>query len=135
MFAKEKDVGLSPAHDQKFFVQVFFRLGETFFRKFLNVSKGAPFIFFYFAEGCIFKNSQRPPFYIFRHYATYQRPKKFEKKSKKIQKNQNFSKFFPHAGTVEEENIRHIEVLLLFLSLRYGADLGRSRLVILVITA
>ena len=37
-------------------------------------------------------------------------------------------KFFPHAGTVKE-NTWHSEVLLLFLSLRYGADLGRSRLV------
>ena len=24
----------------------------------------------------MFKNSQKPPFYIFRHYATYQRPEK-----------------------------------------------------------
>ena len=41
----------------------------------------------------------------------------------------NFFQFFPHTGTVEE-NTRHLEVLLLFLSLRYGADLGRSRLVL-----
>ena len=40
-----------------------------------------------------------------------------------------FFQFFPHAGTVEV-NTRHFEVLLLFLSLRYGADLGRSRLVL-----
>ena len=39
-----------------------------------------------------------------------------------------FFQFFPHAGTVEECP-RHFEVLLLFLSLRYGADLSRSRLV------
>ena len=32
-----------------------------------------------------------------------------------------------------EENTRHIEVLLLFLRLRYGADLGRSLLVIFAI--
>ena len=44
--------------------------------------------------------------------------------SKKIRK------FFPHAGTVEE-NTRHFELLLLLLSLKYGADLGRSRLVLL----
>ena len=31
MFAKEKDVGLSPAHDQKFFVQVFFSAWWNFF--------------------------------------------------------------------------------------------------------
>ena len=46
---------------------------------------------------------------------------------KKIRKNRNF---FPHSGTVEE-NTWHFEVLLLFLSLRYGADLGRFRLVCL----
>ena len=40
-----------------------------------------------------------------------------------------FFQFSPHAGTVEE-NTLHFEVLLLFLSLRYGADLGRSRLVL-----
>ena len=74
MSAKQKDVCSSPAHDQKFFVQ-FFRLGETFFRKFLNVSKGSPFIFSYFAKEWMFKNSQRPPFYIFRQHATYQRQK------------------------------------------------------------
>ena len=51
-----------------------------------------------------------------------------EKNSKKIQKIRVFVQFFPHAGTVEEKTW-HIEVLLLFLSLRYGADLGRSRLV------
>ena len=48
--------------------------------------------------------------------------KKFQKKFG------NFFELFPHAGTVEE-NILNFEVLLLFLSLRYGADLGRSRLV------
>ena len=47
----------------------------------------------------------------------------------------NFEKkfrIFPLAGTVEE-NTWHFEVLLLFLSLRYGADLGRSRLVFFLI--
>ena len=52
---------------------------------------------------------------------------------KKYQKN-GFFFIFPHAGTVEE-NTRHIEVLLLFLSLRYGADLGRSRLVVFCFTS
>ena len=36
--------------------------------------------------------------------------------------------FFPHSGTVEEST-RHLEFLLLILSLRYGTALGRSRLV------
>ena len=47
---------------------------------------------------------------------------------KKLKKSNFFFQFYPHAGTVEE-NTWHFEVLLLFLSLRYGADLGRSRLV------
>ena len=41
-----------------------------------------------------------------------------------------FFQFLPHAGTVEK-NTWHFEVLLLFLSLRYGADLCCSRLVFL----
>ena len=40
-----------------------------------------------------------------------------------------FFSIFPQTGTVEE-NTGHFEVLLLILSLRYGADLGRSRLVV-----
>ena len=51
-----------------------------------------------------------------------------QKISKKNSKKSDFSNFFLTAGTVEE-NTWHFEVLLLFLSLRYGADLGRSRLV------
>ena len=54
---------------------------------------------------------------------------KFRKNiSKKIR---NFPQFFPHAGTVEQKTWR-IEVLLLLMSLSYGADLGRSRLVLLL---
>ena len=45
-----------------------------------------------------------------------------------LPKNPDFFQFFPHAGTVEE-NAWLFEVLLLVLSLRYFADLGRSRLV------
>ena len=46
---------------------------------------------------------------------------------KKFQKKLGFLfPFFSHAGTVEE-NTLNFEILLLFWSLRYGADLGRSR--------
>ena len=98
---------------------VFVRL---FFANFFNVSKGCPrSIFFYFATEWMFKKFQRVTLYIFRHYATYHRLQKtFEK---------NWKCFFPDSGTVEE-NTWHFEVLLLVLSRRYGADLGRSRLVI-----
>ena len=40
----------------------------------------------------------------------------------------NSVQFLGFSGTVKE-NTGHFEVLLLFLSFRYGADLGRSRLV------
>ena len=107
----------------KIFLCRFFRLCETFFPQiFFNVSKGSPLHFFLFCKRMDVQKLQRALFYIFRHYATYRRPKKFEKKFG------FFFQFFPHAGTVEE-NTWHFEVLLLFLSLGYGADLGRSRLV------
>ena len=112
MSANHKDVGSSPADDQKFFVQVFW-LCETFFHKFFKcLQRVPPSFFFYFANKWIFNNSQRPHFYIFRHHATYRRPKKnFEKKlerkfrkkiEKKIQEKFYFFKFFPLAGTVEK---------------------------------
>ena len=84
-------------------------------------SKGPPSFFSILQKNGCSKTSKGPLFNIFRHYATYRRPKK-------IKKVRIFFQFFPHAGTVEE-NTWHFEVLLLFLSLRYGADLGRSRLV------
>ena len=64
MSSKRKDVGSNPAHNQNFFVQVFFGLVRLFSENFLNVSKGPP-SFSYFAKEWMFKNSQRPPFYIF----------------------------------------------------------------------
>ena len=76
------------------------------FSHFLKMSpKGTPSFFFYFAKEWMFKNSQRPPFYNFRHYATYRRQfkKYFEKKIEKNSKKFGiFFQFFPHAGTVEE---------------------------------
>ena len=48
--------------------------------------------------------------------------------SKKIEK--QFRKIFSSCGYCRREYLAwHFEVILLFLSLRYGADLGRSRLV------
>ena len=81
--------------------------------------KGPPFIFFLFYKRMDVEKQPKGPFYIFWYNATYQ---KLQKSSK------NFWKFF--LGTVEESTW-HFEVRLLFLSLRYGADLGRSRLVAL----
>ena len=41
------------------------------------------------------------------------------------------SNFLGFSGAVEENTLTHVEVLLPFLSLIYGADLGRSQLVYL----
>ena len=92
---------------------------RLFFAIFLNVSRGSPFIFFYFA------NEWKTPFLHFLALCDLPETKKMEKNFEKFG---FFSQFFPHAGTVEE-NTWHFEVLLLFLILRYGADLGRSSLV------
>ena len=82
--------------------------------------KGPPSFFFPFCNRKDAQKFQRPTFYIFRHYATYRR---LQKNFEKI-----FGNFCPHSGTVEESTW-HLEVLLLFLSLRYVAYFGRSRLV------
>ena len=59
--------------------------------------EGPPFILFsIWLNGCL-KTLEGP---IFRHYATYRRPKK---KRKKIKKKSDFFQFFLHAGT-EEKN-------------------------------
>ena len=87
----------------------FFRHCATFFRNFFNVPKGSPLgVFCYFATECVFINQKGPPFYIFRHYATFSERKIFFRK---------FQVFF-------QKNV------LRFLRLRYSADLRRSRLVL-----
>ena len=64
-------------------------------------SKGPSNFFSILQKNGFSKTPKGPPFYIFRHYATYRRPeKKFEEKnSKKIR---TFFQFFPLAGTVKE---------------------------------
>ena len=101
-----------------------FRLSETFRKFFKCLQRVPPSFFSYFSKEWMFKNSQMPPF----TFVGTMRLTKDQKKSKENFKKINFFLFFPHVGFVEE-NTWHIEVLLLFLSLRYGADLGRSRLV------
>ena len=87
--------------------QFFFGIVFIFFRKFFNVSKESPFrVFRYFAIEYMLIKPKGPPFYIFRHYATFS-----EKNFK------NFKFFF-------------LKSLLRFLSLRYSADFRRSRLVL-----
>ena len=93
-----------------------FRLCETFSQIFLMSPKGPPFQFFSILQknGCS-KNFKGPHFHICDIQDT-------SKKVLKISKNiRNFVRVFPHAGTVEE-NTRHFEIPLLFLSIRYGVD-------------
>ena len=83
-------MGSSPALDQ-FFCVDFFRLCETFFRNFFNVSEGSTLHFFLFCKRMDVEKQPKGPSYIFRYKVTYQ----------KLQKNsKNFWKFF--LGTVEE---------------------------------
>ena len=126
--AKQKDVFFGKRKVCGFFWKVqtflcrFFGIVRLFFRNFLKCLQWVHLRFFLFCKRKDVQKFPKSSFYIFRHYATYRRSKKFRKKF------EMFLQFFPHAGTVEE-NTRHSEVLLLFLSLRYGADLGRSWLV------
>ena len=81
--AKQKDVGSSPALDQKFFVQVF-RLCETFFRKFFKCLQGVPLHFFSILQknGCS-KTPKGPSFTFFgtmRLTGTQKKIKKFKQK-------------------------------------------------------
>ena len=85
----------------------FFRNCATFFRKFFNVPKGSPFEFLIFCNGMFVDKSRRVPTFTF--FGTMRLLlKKFF-----FQKFQFFSK----------------KSVLRFLSLRYGADFRRSRLV------
>ena len=85
----------------------FFRHCANFFWKFFNASKESPlWVFRYFATKCMLMNPKGSPFYIFRHYVTFSERKKLK-----------ISNFF------------YTKSLLRFLSLRYSADLRRSRLV------
>ena len=75
-------------------------------------------------DGCS-KNPKASPFYIFRHYATYR------KLQKNLEKNSEFFFWifsFLRAFVVSSCRKSGFRFRV-FLSLRYGADLGRSRLV------
>ena len=75
-------------------------------------------------NGCS-KNPKAFPFYIFRHYATYRKlQKNFEKKFGLFFSIFSFLRAFV-VSSCRKSGFR----FRVFLSLRYGADLGRSRLV------
>ena len=91
MSAKQKDVSSSPSHDQKYFCAGFFGLVRLYFTNFFNVSKGSPLHFFPILQKSGCSKTPEAPFHIFRHYATYRRPKNFRKKfRKKISKKFGF---------------------------------------------
>ena len=85
---------------KKFFVLVFSGFVRLFFANFLNVSKGSPFNFFLFCKTMDVQKLPNAPFYIFRHYATHRRPKKFRQNFRKF--SDFFFQFFRNVGTVEE---------------------------------
>ena len=124
MSAKQQDVDSSPVHDQKIFCAGFFGFVNFFFANFFNDSKRSPLHFSLFCKTMDVQKLPKGPLLHFSALCDLPETKKIEK----IKKN-GFFQLFPHACTVEE-NTWHFEVLLLFLSLRYGADMGRSRLVV-----
>ena len=101
----------------KAFCAGFFWLGETLFRKFFKCLQRIPHSFSLFCKKMDVQKVSKAPLIRFRKWISKQSFKKIGL----------FFQLFPHAFTVEE-NTWHIEVLLVFLSLRYAADLGRSRL-------
>ena len=107
----------------------FFRHCETvqifqFFPKFFYCSKGSRINFLIFCNRMdVQKIPKGSPFYIFRHYATY---RILQKKSEKI--GNFFSSIFSFLRAFVVSSCRKSGFRVL-LSLIYGADLGRSRLV------
>ena len=89
----------------------FFRHCATFFKKKFS-PRNAPLQFFWsFATEWMLKNPKWSSLCFFRHFETF------------------FKKFFFHKSSPNSPILGNFEVLLLFLSLGYGADLGLSRLV------
>ena len=106
-------MGSSLAIDQ-IFCTCYFGFVRLFFAIFLITPKGPLSIFYILQQNGSSKIPEGPPL----HFLTLRLNRDFKK----------HSEFFSSCGYVEE-NTWHFEVLLLVLNLRYGADLGRSRLV------
>ena len=97
---------------------VVFGLVRLFSQFFQMSPKGPPSFFPIFPKNGCSKTPKCPLLHLLA-LCDLPRTKKIKKTFEKIL---IFFFFFPHVGFVEE-NTCHIEVLLLFLSLRYGADL------------
>ena len=90
-------------------LSIFFGSVRLFFRNFSNVPKGSPlWVFCYFATECVFINQKRSPLLHFSALCNI-----FPKEN-----------FFSKISSFFQKNV------LRFLSLRYSADLRRSRLVL-----
>ena len=89
-------MGSSPALDQNFFVQFFFRLCETFFA---NISKGSTRHFLSILQKM---DVQRLPECPFLHVSALCDLPEIKKIRKKFKKFGIFFPIFPQAGTVEE---------------------------------
>ena len=102
MSAKQKDVGLCPAHDQKIFCADFFRLCEIFSQIF-QVPKIVTLHFFLFCKRMIVQKLPKAPLLHFLALCDLPETKKIRKKIRKqISKKSDFFQIFPDAGTVEE---------------------------------
>ena len=77
-------MGSSPVLDQDFFVQVFSALWAFFSQSFSTSPKGPPSVFSILQKNGCSKTLQDAPFYIFRHYVIYRRPKNIKKYFKKV---------------------------------------------------
>ena len=83
MSAKQKDVGSSPALGQ-FFSAGYFGFVRFVLQIFLMSPKAPPLNFFLFCKRMDVQKLPKGLFYIFRHYATYRRPKRNSKKFSEI---------------------------------------------------
>ena len=94
MSVKQNDVGSSPAHDQKLFMQVFICLVRLFLAIFLNVSKGSPFHFFPILQknGC--SKTPKGPLLHFSALCDLPETKKSKKIEKKFKKKSNSFSIF-----------------------------------------
>ena len=122
---------------------------RLFFRKKISPN-GPSFNFLEFSDRADVEKSQRVPLSVFWHCEIFFQKIFFHQKfpafnflmicDRMDEKSQSIPSGAPNKFNFwvfpvpKKRILRHFEVLLMFLSLRYGADLGRSRLVIFLKT-
>ena len=109
----------------------FFRHCATFFKKLFSPRKAPLFNFFWsFATEWMLKNPKGSSLSVFWSFATEWMLKNHKGSSLSVFFGiVRLFQFFFHKSSPNSPILGNFEVLLLFLSLGYGADLGRSRLV------